>query len=89
MNNYTLEDIGNFIEDYKASLGACPNDFTMNIPIISNKKYERFLLEQQKREVFEKAYIKAMSANSSEQENFINQMAPILDDFYSKKKAKH
>ena len=84
--NYTMEDIGKFIEDYKEAQGAKPSNWMNAIPFVGRETYERAALEDQKRVVFENAYNKAMTGSIEEQEKFISEIAPVLDDFYSKNK---
>lgn len=87
-NNYTLEDIAKFISDYKESLGIKPKDWMVGVPIVGRKMYQHALFEQQKREKFEKYFMRAKDGSIEEQEKFIEQMTPVLDDFYSKKSTK-
>ena len=82
--NYTMEDIGKFINDYRDSQGVKPNDLMFGIPLVGKKIYEKTSLEDQKRTTFENAYNKALSGSIEDQEKFISDMTPILDDFYSK-----
>ena len=84
--NYTMEDIGNFIEDYKNVQGPKPNDWMTSIPFAGRKVYEKAALEDHKRVVFEEAYNRALAGSAEEQEKFISEMTPILDDFYGVKK---
>ena len=85
-NRYTLEDIEKFIIDYKNSLITGPKDWMANIPVFGRKIYQRAALEQQKREIFENHLMKAKNGSIEEQEKFIEQMTPVLDDFYSNSK---
>ena len=85
-NKYTLEDIEKFIIDYKNSLITGPKDWMANIHVFGRKIYQRAALEQQKREIFEKHLMKAKNGSIEEQEKFIEQMTPVLDDFYSNDK---
>lgn len=87
-SNYTLDDIANFIEDYKNSQRANPNDLMASIPLIGRKIHQKAVLEEQKRVLFEQKYAEAKNGSIEEQEEFIKQMIPILDDFYSKRGKK-
>ncbi len=87
-NTYTLEDIANFIADYKESHGTEPKNWMLSVPIVGRKMYQKAAFESQKTDVFEQAYNKAKKGSIEEQESFINQMTPILNDFYSKKETK-
>lgn len=87
-NTYTLEDIANFIADYKESQGTEPKNWMLSVPIVGRKMYQKAAFESLKTDVFEQAYNKAKKGSIKEQESFINQMTPILNDFYSKKEAK-
>ena len=84
-NKYTLEDIGSFIIDYKIVQGPKPSAWMVSIPVIGKRMYQKAALESHKREMFERAYFKALQATPKEQAEFIKQMTPILDDFYSAK----
>ena len=83
---YTLEDIEKFIKDYKKTQGPKPNDLMLSIPLVGQKAYEKAILEQYKRDFIEQQYEKAKNGSLEEQEDFIGEMTPILDDFYSKNK---
>ena len=87
-SNYTLEDIAIFIEDYRNSQGLKPNDLMISIPFIGRKLYQKAALEEQKRSFFERKYNEIINGSPEEQEEFIKQMTPILNDFYSKKGSK-
>lgn len=82
MSNYTLEDIEKFIKDYEATAVTKPNDVLISIPFVGRKIYQNALFESQKIEVFKKAYMQAKNGSIDEQIKFIDQMAPVLDDFY-------
>jgi hypothetical protein len=82
---YTMVDIGNFVVDYKNDLIINPNTVLAMIPVVGPRLYERLALARKKRDVFEKAYFKALNGTQEEQENFIAKMTPVLDDYYSKK----
>ena len=84
-NKYTLEDIGSFIVDYKIVQGPKPSAWMVSIPVIGKRMYQKAALENHKREMFERAYFKALQATPEEQEKYIQQMTPVLDDFYSDK----
>lgn len=82
-NIYSLEDIKKFISDYREDQSVKQNDWMINIPLVGKKIYEKAALEEQKRCVFERAYENALNGSIEEQEEFIKQMTPVLDDFYS------
>lgn len=85
-NRYTLEDIEKFIVDYKNSLVTGPKDWVVSIPVIGRKIYQRAALEQQKRKIFENHLMEAKNGSIEEQKKFIEQMTPVLDNFYSNSK---
>lgn len=85
MEKYTLEDIEKFIIDYKNSLEPEPNNLIMTEE--ARAQYQQFLFEQQKRNILEKHFIKAKSGSVEEQKKFIEDMTPVLDDFYSSKET--
>ncbi|MBR5370492.1 MAG: hypothetical protein IK137_04235 [Bacilli bacterium] len=85
-SNYTMEDIEKFINDYNESQMLIPDDMMLNIPIFGRRMYQKAVLEDQKRTIFEEAYNKAMAGSPEEQRKFISDMAPVLDEFYSKNK---
>ena len=82
---YTMEDIAQFLIDYKECNKYNSKEWLINIPIIGGKLYEKAALENMKRTVFEKEYNKAKNGSVEEQNEFIRQMTPVLDDFYSSK----
>lgn len=88
MSNYTLEDIGKFINDYKKCQGLKQAGWMLNIPFAGRKIYERACLENYKREFFERKYKEALTASIEEQQVFIEKMTPVLDGFYGNNKAK-
>ena len=94
-SNYTMEDIAKFICDYKEenerrlkeSVIKVPNNFKeriANIPIVGRRLYQKRVLEESKINFFEQKYIEALNG-TIEQQELIKQMAPILDDYYSKR----
>ncbi len=85
-SNYTMEDVGNFLVDYRNAQGLEPNDLMLNIPLVGKKIYERAFLEDQKRVFFEKKYQEALEGSIEEQQEFIEKISPLLDDFYGVKK---
>ena len=84
-SNYTMDDIAKFIEDYNESNKYSSREWVINIPVVGRKLYEKAALENMKRTVFEKEYNKAKNGSVEEQNEFIRQMTPVLDDFYSSK----
>ncbi len=84
-NNYTMEDIGKFLVDYRNAQGLKPNDMMLKVPMIGKKMYEKAFLENGKRDFFEKKYQQAINGSAEEQQEFIENMSPILDDFYGVK----
>ena len=52
-NTYTLEDIANFIADYKESQGTEPKSWMIRVPIVGRKMYQKAAFESQKTDVFE------------------------------------
>ena len=85
-NRYTLEDIEKFIIDYKNSLVIGPKDWMVSIPVFGRKIYQRAALEQQKWKIFENHLMEAKNGSIEEQKKFIEQMTPVLDNFYSNSK---
>ena len=81
-----MEDVGNFLVDYRNAQGLEPNDLMLNIPLVGKKIYERAFLEDQKRVFFEKKYQEALEGSIEEQQEFIEKISPLLDDFYGVKK---
>ncbi len=88
-NNYTMEDIEEFLIDYRNAQGAKPNDAMLSIPLIGNEIYERAFLENKKRDFFEQKYQLALNGSPEEQQEFIEKMSPILDDFYGVEKGRN
>lgn len=84
-NKYTMEDIAQFLIDYNECNKYNSKEWLVNIPIVGSKLYEKTVLENSKREFFERKYNEALTATEKEQIEFIKQMTPILDDFYSNK----
>lgn len=87
-NNYTMEDIEKFLVDYQNAQGVKPKDAMLNIPLIGNKIYEKAFLENEKRNFFEQKYQLALNGSPEEQQEFIEKMSPILDDFYGVEKER-
>ncbi len=87
-SNYTMDDIAQFIADYKESNIYNSKEWMINIPIIGSKLYERVTLENMKRTIFESEYNKAKNGSINQQNKFISEMTPVLDDFYNKQKRK-
>ena len=88
MGKYTMDDIDAFLVDYFGALNNEPEDWMLNIPLVGRKVYEKVALENIKRDVFENAYNKAKNGSAEEQEKFIADMTPVLDDYYSNKKTR-
>ena len=88
-SNYTMDDIAQFIADYKESNIYNSKEWMINIPIIGSKLYERVTLENMKRTIFESEYNKAKNGSINQQNKFISEMTPVLDDFYNKQKRKN
>ena len=87
-SNYTMDDIAQFIADYKESNIYNSKEWMINIPIIGSKLYERVTLENMKRTIFESEYNKAKNGSINQQNKLISEMTPVLDDFYNKQKRK-
>ena len=87
-NNYTMEDIEKFLVDYRNVQGVKPKDAMISIPLIGNKIYEKAFLENKKRDFFEQKYQLALNGSPEEQQEFIEKMSPILDDFYGVEKGR-
>ena len=83
-----MDDIAQFIIDYKESNIYNSKEWVINIPIIGGKLYERVTLENMKRTILEREYNKAKNGSIDQQNKFINEMTPVLDDFYNKQKRK-
>ena len=79
---YTMEDIGNFIIDYREAQGFKPHEIMLSIPKVGRAIYQKACLEEQKRQFFEGEYKKAISGSDEEQQVFIEKMTPVLDSFY-------
>jgi len=60
----------------------------VNIPIIDGKLYEKVILENMKRTFLENAYNDAINGSVEQQNKFISEMTPVLDDFYANKEKK-
>ena len=82
---YTMEDAGRFLADYKSDLIINPNTKLIMIPFVGTRIFERAVLARRKRDVFEKAYFKALYGTPQDQEDFITKVTPVLDAYYSKK----
>lgn len=87
-NNYTMNDIAQFIVDYKKSNKYDSKEWLVNIPVVGSRLYEKVALENMKITIFEKEYDKAKNDNIEQQNKFISKMAPVLDDFYAYKEKK-
>lgn len=81
-NLYVLEDIEQFIIDYKNKNCVEPNELIANIPIIGKVASEKFAMKKQRISFFEMEYMKAKEGSAGEQARFIIKMTPILDEFY-------
>lgn len=84
-NNYTMDDIAQFIADYKESNIYASKEWLVNVPIVGGKLYEKNVLDKSKRDFFERKYYEVLTGTEEEQIEFIKQMTPVLDDFYSNK----
>ena len=82
---YTMEDIAQFLIDYKECNKYNSKEWLINIPIIGGKLYEKVILENMKRTFLENAYNDAINGSVEQQNKFISEMTPVLDDFYSSK----
>ena len=87
MSKYTMEDIDTFLFDYFGSQNIEAGDWMLNIPFIGDKLYEKTFLENIKRKKFDELYEKALNGTAEEQEDFIEKMTPVLDDYYKTKKS--
>ena len=85
---YTMEDIAQFLIDYKECNKDNSKDWLINIPIIGGKLYEKVILENMKRTFLENAYNDAINGSIEQQNKFISEMTPVLDDFYANKEKK-
>ena len=85
---YTMEDIVQFLLDYKESNKYNSKEWLINIPIIGGKLYGKVILENMKRTFFENAYNDAMNGSVEQRNKFISEMTPVLDDFYADKEKK-
>ena len=85
---YTMEDIAQFLIDYKESNKYNSKEWLINIPIIGGKLYEKVILENMKRTFLENAYNDAINGSIEQQNKFISEMTPVLDDFYANKEKK-
>ncbi len=82
-HNYTMDDIEKFIKDYKLSQQSKSKDWMLSLPIVGKRMYEKAYLEETKRDFFEKKYDEMLNASLEEQQDFIKQMSPVLDEFYN------
>ena len=82
---YTIEDIAQFLSDYKECNKYNSYEWLINIPIIGGKLYEKVILENMKRTFLENAYNEAINGSIEKDNQFIMEMTPVLDDFYSSK----
>lgn len=85
---YTMEAIAQFLIDYKESNKYNSKEWLINIPIIGGKLYEKVILENMKRTFLENAYNDAINGSIEQQNKFISEMTPVLDDFYANKEKK-
>ena len=82
MENYTLEDIRNFILVYTAS-------FTVDmIPVLKKKDYRTYYFEKEKRDFFQREFNKKVNSSPEEQQEYIRNMTPVLDHYYNVELAK-
>ena len=87
MGKYTMDDIDTFLVDYFGTVNKDAEDWMFSIPIVGQKVWETTFLENMKKRKFGELYEKALSGTPEEQEKFIEQMTPILDDYYKTKKS--
>ena len=87
MSKYTMEDIDTFLNDYFGLVYPEAEDWMLSIPVVGKKAYERTYLENIKRKKFDELYEKALNGTAEEQEDFIEKMTPVLDDYYKNKKS--
>ena len=85
---YTMEDIAQFLIDYKECNKYNSKEWLINIPIIGSKLYEKVILENMKRTFLENAYNDAINGSIEQQNKFISEMTPVLDDYYANKEKK-
>ena len=74
--------------EYKECNKYNSKEWLINIPIIGGKLYEKVILEKMKRTFLENAYNDAINGNIEQQNKFISEMTPVLDDFYADKEKK-
>lgn len=86
-NKYNMRDMEQFVADYDSTLFIRPKKWMIRIPFFGVSIYEKTLLEEQKRVIFRGLYNKAVS-DEIDQEEYIEKMTPVLDEFYSKRKMK-
>lgn len=84
-DKYTMEDIANFLIDYRKCQMVQPIGIMTSIPVVGTKLYQKASLEDQKRNFFETRYKEVLNGTEEEQKEFISKMAPVLDEFYSSK----
>jgi len=87
-NKYTMEDIAQFLIDYKECNKYNSKEWLINIPIIGGKLYEKVILENMKRTFLENAYNEAINGSIEQQNKFISEMTPVLNDFYANNEKK-
>ena len=85
---YTMEDIAQFLIDYKECNKYNSKEWLIKIPIFGGKLYEKVILENMKRTFLENAYNDAINGSVERQNKFISEMTPVLDDFYADKEKK-
>lgn len=83
-----MEDIAQFLIDYKECNKYNSKEWLINIPIICGNLYEKVILENKKRTFFENVYNDAINGSIEQQNKFINKMTPVLDCFYDDKEKK-
>ena len=86
--SYTMADIERFLIDYRQSQRLRLKSGVAGVPVVGKEIYERFCLEESKREYFEHAYNKALAGSIEQQMSFIMKMTPILNDYYGKEESK-
>ena len=85
MSKYTMEDLKQFVTEYDNSQVFEPNDIMFNIPFIGSKVYERAFIERHKRNTFLKKYEEALNGSIEEQEELLDKMEPVMDDWFGVK----
>ena len=88
MNNYTLEDIRNFINNMEKNYLVRMKDILKNIPFIGVELYKKALFEQMKIDFCKRALEEAEKGTIEEQQKLIREFTPILLEVKSKKRIK-